>query len=102
MKNTIERIRDYIIYLIQPETIILFGSVAHGKNNIYSDVDILIVSETTANKSNLAKQIQSFVNEFSLHVDVLIRSQKEVADACSSQYSFLKEVVKNGKEIYKK
>ncbi|HXL55213.1 MAG TPA: nucleotidyltransferase domain-containing protein [Chitinophagaceae bacterium] len=102
MKKTIDKIISYAVEVAQPEKIILFGSVAKGKSNVNSDVDLLIVTDNTYLKPYLVKQIESFAREFSLSVDVLMHSQEELEKASLNSSSFLASVIKYGKIIYKK
>jgi predicted nucleotidyltransferase len=102
VKKTINKIINYAVEVAQPENIILFGSVAEGKNNVHSDVDLLIVTDNTYLKPYFVKQIKGFAREFSLAVDVLIHSRKELENASLNSSSFLGNIVKCGKIIYKK
>ena len=102
MTKTIDKIINYAVEITQPQEIILFGSVPEGKNNVHSDVDLLIVTDDTHLKPYFVKQIRAFAREFSLAVDVLIHSKNELENASLSSFSFLGNIVKSGKIIYKK
>ena len=45
LEQTIKKIIDYIVHVTEPKEIILFGSMADGTANVYSDIDVLIISE---------------------------------------------------------
>ena len=47
MKRTLAKIIDYAVRVAVPERIILFGSMVNGNANVFSDVDLLIISENT-------------------------------------------------------
>ena len=102
MQKTIERITDYIVHLADPETIILFGSQARGTVSVYSDIDLLIISENITGRNYIARQIRDFAGEFSMKTDVLIRNKAEIENASNDPGSFLDAVYKEGKIIYKK
>ena len=102
MTKTIDKIINYAVEVAQPEEIILFGSVLEGKNNVHSDVDLLIIDNNIHLKTFIVKQIQSFAREISLSVDVLMHSQEEVENVSLHSSSFLASVIKNGKIVYKK
>jgi predicted nucleotidyltransferase len=102
MNETIEKIVAYAQSVTEPESIVLFGSVAEGKHTVYSDIDLLIIVKDSYHKQLFAKQIQSFARELSMSTDVLIYSQDEVSNALLAPLSFLASIVKSGKIIYKK
>ena len=47
VQRTIEQIAQRLIESYQPQRIILFGSMAYGEPNDDSDIDLLVVKETT-------------------------------------------------------
>ena len=78
MKRTLKKIIDYAIGTSEPEVIILFGSMATGKANVYSDVDLLIITDNTFIKKDIIAMITSFSSELSLKADVLVYTRSEV------------------------
>ena len=100
--KTLKKIVNYSVQIAEPERIILFGSVASGKQNIYSDLDLLVVTNTIHDRRNLANQINSFVSEMALESDILIYSEKEIEKAALAPFSFLGSIAKEGKIIYQK
>jgi len=72
MKMTLQKIIDYAVEIAEPEIIILFGSMANGMINSFSDVDLLIISENTWMKKDIIAKIVSYSSELSLKIDVLI------------------------------
>ena len=102
MKNTIKKIVSYAILVTEPEEIILFGSMVNGTANVYSDVDLLIITESRINKKEAVSKIKSHVNQYALKTDVLIYSKSEFEKELSISNSFLQAVQKSGKIVYKK
>lgn len=102
MERTIEKIKDYIIDVAEPEAILLFGSVARGNHNVYSDVDLVVVSERSFSKKEITARLKSFIRELGLASDIHIHTLREIEKASEDPYSFLNLVVKNAKIIYKK
>ena len=102
MKRTIKKIVDYAARVAEPEKIILFGSMAENRNNVYSDVDLLIVSENPDTRKEVKARISSFSNQLSLKVDVLVHSQSELRHASQTPHSFLEAIVKSGIIVYEK
>lgn len=100
LKNTIDKIISYAVYVTEPEEIILFGSMANGTADVYSDIDILIISDS--DKKEAVSKIRNFVYQLSLKTDVLIYSRDEYEKQANLPVSFLKAVQKFGKTVYKK
>ncbi len=100
MKQTIERITQFVTDMVSPEQIILFGSVAVNRNNQYSDVDMIIVVDDIENRSYYSELVTQFIRRFSLKADVLVHRKEEINQA--EPFSFLAEAVKSGTIIYDK
>ena len=102
MTKALEKIIGYAIHLAQPDRIILFGSLAEDRCDVYSDVDLLIVSEQNYRKKEVERQISSFAKEYSLKADVLIHTRSEIEMASLHPYSFLGSIIKGGRIVYEK
>lgn len=102
MKRTVEKIVGYAVRIAEPDLVILFGSMAENRNNVHSDVDLLIVSENPELKKEIKARINNFTNQLSLKVDVLVHSQSELNQAYQTPHSFLEAIVKSGKIVYQK
>lgn len=102
MKNTLGKIIDYAARIADPEEIILFGSMSTGKANLFSDVDLLIISDNPAIRKDVAARIRSFSRELSLKSDVLIYSRLEIESETQKPNSFIAAIIKSGKIVYKK
>lgn len=76
--------------------------MAHERNNVHSDVDLLIVSDNAEIKREVIDKIKCFSDQLSVKVDVLFCSQSEMAQACQTPHSFVKEIAKSGKIVYEK
>lgn len=101
MQKTISRITDYIVQVADPDKIMLFGSIARGTYNQYSDIDLLIISDEKPTKDQISK-IKTFINELSVSADILIHSQSEIDVAVKISHSFLAGILKNAKTVYEK
>jgi len=101
MKRTLKKIIDYAVVIAEPEMIILFGSMANEMTNVFSDVDLLIVSENTFMKKDITAKIVSYSSELSLKADVLIYSGSEIERESQKSNSFIAAIIKSGKVVYK-
>jgi uncharacterized protein len=96
----IDKIKDYIIHICDPELIILFGSYARESQNKYSDIDIVVMCAQVYQKKKLEREIKSWIRQYGIHADILIRSEKEVEESIPMPTTFLGSVMKHGKKIY--
>jgi len=102
MKRTLERIVDYAAGISEPEMIILFGSMATGKANVYSDVDLLIITDNIFIKKDIIAMVKIFSNELSLKADVLVYTRSEIEGGAKEPNSFIEAIMKSGKVVYRK
>lgn len=102
MRSTINKIVDYVIKIAEPEEIILFGSMANGTQNVYSDVDLLIITEELFADRQIADRVRQFAQELSLHADVLVQTKTSFQQACEIPDSFLSGIRYSGRILYKK
>ena len=101
MKRTLKKIIDYAARVAEPEMIILFGSMADGTTNVFSDVDLLIILENALMKKDITAKIVSYSSELSLKADVLIYSESAIERESQKSNSFIAAIIKSGKVIYK-
>jgi predicted nucleotidyltransferase len=85
----------------KPNKIILFGSYAYGKPTPLSDVDLLIVMDSSLKESDLSKTIRrSIVYHFGL--DLVVKTSKSLASRIEMGDFFLMEIMKKGKVLYER
>ncbi len=88
----------------QPEKILLFGSYAQGNAQEDSDLDILVIKETTQQPQErileVKKQIRDKNRDFPL--DLLIYTPQEITERQHVNYSFIKEALSNSIILYEK
>jgi uncharacterized protein len=102
MEKTIKKMVDYIVYKVDPEKIILFGSMASGNMNLHSDIDLLIVVDNADLKESYAELVENYARTLSVNADVLIYERMEIEKASLKANSFIRSVIKSGKNIYEK
>ena len=102
MEKTLTKIVDYIVRVADPEAILLFGSVAHGCANVYSDVDLLVVTQESSMKNFITGKVECFIGELGLKSDLLVHSTAELRTAVLQPASFLGSIIKTSKTLYKK
>jgi predicted nucleotidyltransferase len=83
----------------QPEQIILFGSHAYGQPRPGSDVDLLVVMDTSLRNREQAAQIARAI-DYHFGLDLLVRSPQQLAERLALGDFFLQEVTEKGKVLY--
>ncbi len=102
LSGTIESMVRYVVYIADHEEVSLFGSLVNGTANVHSDIDLLIVTQSSIDKKEAISRIRLHANQFSLKADVLIFSKPELEKEMLIANGFLKAIIKSGKIIYKK
>jgi uncharacterized protein len=98
--RVIRRYAREVAERFQPDKIILFGSYAYGTPHADSDVDLLVIMPAR-NELDQAVRISLAVdNRFPL--DLIVRTQENMAWRLAEGDSFLREVVSQGKVLYEK
>jgi predicted nucleotidyltransferase len=97
--QAIEQIVQQIVTQFQPEKIILFGSYASGQPRPESDVDLLVIMETSLKEAEQAVRICQAI-EYHFGLDLIVRTPAALARRLALGDSFLKEIVRTGKILY--
>lgn len=85
---------------LDPDKIILFGSYAYGKPTPDSDVDLLVVMETTARSADRSWSVSRLLIPRPFPVDILVRTPSELEQ--DKRDFFTKEIVSQGRILYER
>ena len=98
--QTIASITASIKELVNPKSIIIFGSHATGSAGTDSDIDLLVVDDSGRDKNSVALEISRalFPRDYSL--DLFVESPDDLRQ--KSQYGFWQEVLNTGKVLYER
>lgn len=83
----------------QPEKIILFGSFASGMVHEGSDLDLVIIKETSKRPIDRQVEVYGLVKP-EVGIDLFIYTPQEFRDLESIGFSLVKEIVAKGKVLY--
>ena len=75
--DNIHMVVERIVSNFQPQKIILFGSYAHGSPTEESDLDLLIIKNSTVPKIQRNRQIRRILNDLYFPVDVFVKTERE-------------------------
>ncbi len=100
-RRKIDVVVKQIAEKFQPERIILFGSHADGNPKPESDVDLLVVMETSLHNSAQAALIARAI-DYHFGLDLLVRRPQQLAKRLKLGDFFLQEVMARGKVLYER
>lgn len=86
---------------VQPERVLLFGSLATGKTNAWSDIDLVIVKETDKRFLDRIKETMQLLQP-QVGVDVLVYTPSEFDHLCQERAFIRDEIVGRGKVLYER
>ncbi|MBI2470682.1 MAG: nucleotidyltransferase domain-containing protein [Planctomycetes bacterium] len=76
-QEQINQVVKAIVTGYNPRKIILFGSYAQGKPTKESDIDLLVIKDDTLPKIQRNRVVRSFLKDFTLPIDVVVKSSQE-------------------------
>lgn len=97
-------IQDMVAKLVAeyaPEKVILFGSYAYGQPRPDSDIDLLIVKDTSEPRSERRRTVRRILAETARHVpvDTLILTPQELEQRLAIGDHFIQDILKKGKAL---
>ena len=98
----INDIVDRIAINYNPDKIILFGSYALGNFSDNSDLDFIIVKETSIPKHKRGIEVRRLFYGLPIPMDFKIYTSSEFSKELSNQYSFLNSAIIGSKILYER
>ena len=83
----------------KPIKIILFGSYAYGTPRRESDVDLLVIMESSMKESALSLTIRRAI-DYHFGLDLIVKTPQDIAERIELGDFFLEEIVQKGKVLY--
>jgi len=83
----------------KPNKIILFGSYAYGKPTQISDVDLLVVMDSSIKENQLSVTIRKAI-DYHFGLDLIVKTPKSLSSRIEMGDFFLKEILQKGKVLY--
>jgi len=99
-KRKLKQVATQIAQHPNVEKIILFGSHAYGKPNKDSDVDLLVVVNSSKRTRHMAAAMYLSINPYPFPLDIIVRTKKEIQERLPQGDWFLREIVEKGKVLY--
>ena len=98
--KALRRIVRRIVHSLRPEKIVLFGSYAYGRPTPDSDVDLLVVMETSAPPAERYLAVSRLLRPRPFPVDIIVKTPEEIRHALERGDSFISKVLTEGVILY--
>jgi predicted nucleotidyltransferase len=96
----IEGIVLRIVETIHPEKIILFGSRARGDVRPGSDIDLLVIADSTQPRYRRSAPLYGALSDILVSMDILVYTPEEVEEWSGVRQAFVTTAVREGKVLY--
>ncbi len=102
LAGALDKILQTLTAQYEPERVILFGSMAHETVQEWSDLDLVIVKETSLPFLQRLKEV-ALLCRAPVGVDYLVYTPSEFAEMAAEKNPFiLEEVIRRGKVLYER
>ena len=91
-----------IVEKFYPEKIIMFGSQVWGTPKEWSDIDILVIVNSSELTAKLAAKISIVAKPYCVPMDILVRTPDEVEQRIKIGDHFIKKILAEGKVLYER
>ena len=98
-QKAIDQVVQQIVEKFKPQKIILFGSYARGNPRPESDVDLLVVMNTSLRESKQSLEIRRHLDVM-FGIDLIVHTPKRLKERVDMGDWFLRDVLKEGKVLY--
>jgi len=99
LQNELNRILEILIREYRPKKVILFGSMAQGSIEEWSDIDLFIIKESEKRHLDRVTEVIHLVHP-TVGMDVFVLSPDEVKNALDDQNPYIEEILTEGKVLY--
>ena len=104
IKKLINKLAEKIIIKYKPEKIILFGSYVYGNPSQDSDIDLLIIKNTSKRPLDRRVNVREIIYDQKRRIPVspLVFTEDEIEKCLSVNDYFIEEIIKKGEVLYEK
>jgi predicted nucleotidyltransferase len=101
LRQELARFIEIVAQQMQPECIILFGSLATGQVDEWSDLDLVVIAETSLSFYERMKQVLRSVRPRA-GMDILVYTPTEWAKMTSQRRFIQEEILSKGQVVYER
>jgi predicted nucleotidyltransferase len=102
IQRLISQIANRVKSRYKPKKIVLFGSYAYGVPRKDSDIDLLIIKNTTKTSIERWIKVRKILRDFNrlIPISPLVYTEKELEERLKIKDFFIKEILEKGKVLY--
>jgi predicted nucleotidyltransferase len=89
-----------IVQTAKPKKVILFGSRARGDARSDSDLDLLVIAESTEPRYRRSAPLYGALSDILLPMDIIVFSPEEVKEWSEVPQAFVTTAIREGKVLY--
>jgi predicted nucleotidyltransferase len=98
----LKEITRKIVEHFDPEKVILFGSRSTGASRTDSDVDLLVIMDTSESPVQRAVEVKRACRPRFVSMDLLVKTPEEVEARLERGSFFLRQILEQGKVLYER
>ncbi|CAG0946963.1 hypothetical protein ANRL1_03492 [Anaerolineae bacterium] len=102
VSKTLPKAVRRIVRELRPQKIILFGSYAYGNPTPDSDVDLLVIMESDAPRTERFLAVARLLRPRVFPLDLLVHTPKEIHHSLTHRDFFIQEITSRGKVLYER
>ena len=100
--NHVRTLITRIVETLEPERVVLFGSHARGDAAPQSDVDLLVIAESSRPRYERAIPVYRAIAGVPVEVDVMVYTPAEVRDWSCVDQAFVTTALREGRILYER
>lgn len=100
VERAVQWVTELTVRSLDPDAVILFGSVAQGRPRADSDIDLLVIGRFREPRRLRALQLRGLLEQAALPVDLHVYTQEEVAVECMNPHSLVSTALAKGQPLH--
>ena len=97
-----DKIVRQIVETISPQKVILFGSQSRGDARPESDLDLLVIADSTQPRYRRSVPLYGALSDILVPMDILVYSPEEVKEWSEVRQAFVTTAIREGRVLYEK
>jgi predicted nucleotidyltransferase len=98
--QVLQEIVARIAQAMRPRKIVLFGSRARGETRPESDIDLLVIADSTEPRHRRSAPLYGLLSDILAPMDILVYTPAEVDDWREVPQAFVTTALREGKVLY--